>query len=74
MSTTAGDPYRAALEAEGGEPVSAGARASLPPAVVTFDLSFVPSARRAGVVAEIHERIAREVRDAQPVASPVDAG
>ncbi|MBX9624620.1 MAG: hypothetical protein K2X82_12500 [Gemmataceae bacterium] len=68
MTSTAADPYRVALEAEGGEPVSAGARAVHPPAVVTFDLSFVPAARRASVVADIHERIAREVRDAEPVA------
>lgn len=69
MNTTAVDPYRAALEAEGGEPVSAGARAYHLPAIVTFDLSFVHWTRRAGVVAEIHERIAREVRDSHPASA-----
>ena len=68
MSTTPDDLYRAALEAEGGEPVSAGLRVP-PPPVVTFDLSFVRAGRRAAVVADIYERIAREVRDSHPIAA-----
>ena len=57
--------YRDALEAEGGEPVSAGARvvhviAALKEGrAVCVDLSAVPEVKRPVVVAEIRDLIAR---------------
>ena len=72
--TTSESLFRQAAEAEGGMPVSAGARvahvrlAMESGRAVTFDLSGVPEDKRPAVVAEIKELVNRaSVRTPQAV-------
>jgi hypothetical protein len=65
MTNTADELYRAAIEAEGGQPVSAGARLShVRDALASgrafyADLSAVPEERRQALIAELNELVRR---------------
>jgi hypothetical protein len=77
MTQTSQDElYRQALESEGGESVSAGARAAHVRVAIEagrayyVDLSAVPEEKRAAVVAEINELVRRAGRSRRVVGSP----
>lgn len=63
--TNATDPYRAALEAEGGQTISAGARvAHVREALASgrayyADLSTVPEEKRSALIVELNEMVRR---------------
>ena len=65
MNNTSDDIYRKALESEGGQPVSAGARVSHVRAAVEAgrafyaDLSAVPENRRPALIAELEKLVRR---------------
>jgi hypothetical protein len=78
MTTTLEERFRQAAEAEGGEPVSAGARiAHVRMAVEAgrafyVDLSGLPEGERPAVIAEIKELVNRAVaRAAEQASNPV---